>query len=120
MGPSHQEKALIASTCQQFIDDVLRPRFLPAVQPTEFNYPVDIHGQWHGARYRFVQRYRSDSEDNAGYEFDAPFVRLDWTGPDRFNIQWHRHTGAWFCLHRGKSLAQALRLMETDGILHPN
>lgn len=31
----------------------LKPRFLPAVQPTDFNYPVDIHAKWHGARYRF-------------------------------------------------------------------
>jgi len=50
---------------------------------------------------------------------DAPFVRLDWLSRDRFNIQWHRHTGAWFCLHRSESLAQALTLIETDGVLHP-
>jgi transposase len=70
-------------------------------------------------RYRFLQRYRSGFPDNLGEEFDAPFVRLDWLSRDRFNIQWHRHTGAWFCLHRGKSLAQALRLIETEGHLHP-
>lgn len=35
-----------------------------------------------------------------GEEFDAPFARLDWVSRDRFDIQWHRHTGAWFCLYR--------------------
>lgn len=24
------------------------PLFLPVIQPTEFNYPVDIRGKWHG------------------------------------------------------------------------
>lgn len=114
------ETAHITATCERFITDVLKPRFLPIVRPTKFNYPVDIHGRWHGARYRFIQRYRSGFADNRGEEFDAPFVRLDWLAPDRFNVQWHRHTGAWYCLHRGKTLAQALKLIETDGILHPN
>src|SRR3546814_11724950 len=89
------EKAHITATCERFITDVLKPRFLPVVRPTEFNYPVDIEGKWHGTRYRFLQRYRSGFADNRGEEFDAPFVRLDWIAPDRFNIQWPRHTGAW-------------------------
>jgi hypothetical protein len=118
-GPTESETALITAACQRFIDDVLKPRFLPTVHPTQFNYPVDIQGKWQGGRYRFIQRYRSGFPDNSGEEFDAPFVRLDWLSRDRFNIQWHRHTGAWFCLHRGKSLAQALKLIETDGVLHP-
>ncbi|MDH2134434.1 hypothetical protein N5J77_25190 [Sphingobium yanoikuyae] len=118
-GLSESEKARITASCERFIDEVLKPRFLPVVRSTEFNYPVDIHGKWHGTRYRFLQRYRSGFADNRGEEFDAPFVRLDWLAPDHFNIQWHRHTGAWFCLHRGKSLDQGLNLIESDGILHP-
>jgi hypothetical protein len=49
-GPLPQEKALNTAACQQFIDDVLKPRFLRVVRPTEFNYPVDIPGKWHGAQ----------------------------------------------------------------------
>ena len=47
-GPPDSEKALITAACQRFIDEVLKPRFLPAIRPTEFNYPVDIQGKWHG------------------------------------------------------------------------
>ena len=118
-GLSEPEKAHITATCQRFIDGVLKPRFLPAIRPTQFNYPVDIRGIWHGNRYRFVQRYRSGFPENLGEEFDAPFTRLDWVGHDRFDIQWHRHTGTWFCLYRGLSLADALKTIETDGLLHP-
>ena len=116
---SNDEKAAITATCQAFIDTVLKPRFLPEIIPTPFNYPIDIQGKWHGSKYRFVQRYRSGFEDNRGEEFDAPFVRIDWIGHDHFDIQWHRHTGQWFCVHQGLSLKDALHAIETDEILHP-
>lgn len=118
-GLSDLEKAAIAVTCQRFIDEVLKPRFLPAIRPTEFNYPVDILGKWHGNSYRFLQRYRSGFPENLGEEFDSPFTRLDWVSRDRIDIQWHRHTGKWFRLYRSLSLAEALKTIETDGLLHP-
>jgi hypothetical protein len=117
--PSAVEKSRITATCQRFIDEILKPRFLPAIIPTAFNYCVDIRGRWHGPRYRFIQRYRSGFPENLGEEFDAPFVRLDWISPDRFDIQWHRHNGAWHRLHRNQTLAQALKTIEDDGLLHP-
>ena len=119
MGLSDPEKAVITVGCQRFIDEVLKPRFLPTIRPTQFNYPIDILGKWHGNRYRFVQRYRSDQPEALAEEFDAPFTRLDWISRDRFDIQWHRHTGTWFCLHRGLSLVEALKTIESDGLLHP-
>ena len=113
------EKVAVTAACQRLIDEVLKPRFLPVIRPTEFNYPVDICGKWHGTRYRFIQRYRSGFPENLGEEFDASFTRLDWISPGRFDLQWHRHTGEWFCLHRGLSLAEALEMIVADGHLHP-
>ena len=120
VGLSDSEKAAITVTCQRFIDEALKPRFLPRICPTEFNYPIDIVGKWHGSRYRFIQCYRSGGLESLGEEFDAPFTRLDWISRDRFDLQWHRHTGAWYRLHRDLSLEQALKTIETDGILHPH
>jgi len=116
---SESEKVAVTIACQRFIDEVLKPRFLPAIRITGFNYPVDILGKWQGNRYRFVQRYRSGFADNLGEEFDAPFTRLDWLSHDRFDIQWHRHTGTWWRLHRALSLADAIKTIEADGLLHP-
>ena len=92
---------------------------LPVIQPTQFNYPIDIHGKWRGTRYRFIQRYRSGFPETLNEEFDSPFAALDWVARDRFDIQWHRHTGAWHCLYRGLSLTEALNAIETDPVLHP-
>lgn len=113
------ERIAVTAACQRFIGEFLKPRFLPVICPTQFNYPIDILGKWHGSRYRFIQRYRSGFPGNFGEEFDHPFVRLDWVGRDRFDIQWHRHTGAWHRLYRGLSLAEALSTIQSNGILHP-
>jgi len=97
----------------------LKPRFLPKIRPTEWNYVIDIHGAWAAGRYRFIQRYRSGMQHNRGEEFDAPFARIDRMGRGRFDIYWMRHTGKWWRLYTGVTLAEALRILETDGILHP-
>src|SRR5271157_4452125 len=70
--PDETEKQAIIAACEAFIRDVLKPRFLPEIRPTEWNYVIDIRGAWAGRRYRFMQRYRSGMEDNRGEEFDAP------------------------------------------------
>ena len=116
---SATEKVTITTTCQAFIDTVLKPRFLLVITPTQFNYPVDIQGKWHGSKYRFLQRYRSGFTENLGEEFDAPFTRIDRVGRDRFDIQWHRHTGQWLRVHQGLSLTDALHAIETSEFLLP-
>ena len=90
------------------------------VRPTEFNYPIDINGRWHGSNYRFIRRYRSGFVDNAGWEFDAPFTRLEYVAGDLFHLSYLRHTGQWHRLYCEVSLSQALSLIESDGLLHPH
>ncbi|WP_192359983.1 hypothetical protein [Mesorhizobium mediterraneum] len=118
-GADEREKQAIVAACETFIRDVLKPRFLPEIRPTEWNYVIDIRGSWAAGRYRFIQRYRSGMEHNRGEEFNAAFARIDRVGPDQFDIYWMRHTGKWWRLYAGKTLVEALRILETDGILHP-
>ena len=118
-GPDEAEKRMIIAACERFIYDILKPRFLPELRLTEWNYVVDIHGAWAAARHRFMQRYRSGVKHNRGEEFDAPSAGIYRVGKDRFDIYWMRHTGKWWRLPVGVSLVDAFRILETDGILHP-
>ena len=117
------DKSAVTDTCARFIAEVLKPRFLREVRPTPFNYPIDIFGKWRGRSYSFLTRYRSGYLVNAGEEFDAAFTRLDYLdghlAKTRFDVMWHRHTGQWYRLHASVTLDEALRLIETDGVLHP-
>ena len=81
-GLSAAEKSAVTAACQELIDNFLKPSFLSAIRPTQFNYPVDILGKWLGTKYRFVQRYRSGFPENLGEEF-GPLrpPRLDQSQP---------------------------------------
>jgi hypothetical protein len=118
--PSEAEKLAITAACEKFVVEVLRPRFLPKIRRNaEFNYPIAIYGKWHGDKYRFITRFRSDDPRSIEPEFEAPFTRLEYVGRDRFDLSYLRHTGQWFCLFRSVSLAKALELIEGQGHFHP-
>src|SRR5690349_19651850 len=118
-----EDKAAIAATCERYIAQTLKPRFLPEITPTQFNYPIDIFGKWRGSKYSFITRYRSGFPENRGFEFDSAFTRLDHredrAGANRFDVMWHRHTGEWFRLYAFLSLDGALRAMSSDELLWP-
>jgi len=118
-----QDKAVVAAVCEKFIAETLKPRFLPEIRPTQFNYPVDIFGKWRGSKFSFISRYRSGFPDNRGEEFDFAFTRLDHVEETltetRFDVMWHRHTGQWWRLYSGVTLDVALRLIATEELLQP-
>lgn len=120
---SPTEKAAIGAVCQRFIAETLKPRFLPEIVPSPFNYPIDILGKWRGNRYSFMTRYRSGSPETLGEEFDSAFTRLDHVeecvSETRFDVMWHRHTGQWYRLHLSVTLTDALHLIETEPPLQP-
>ena len=120
---SRAEKDYIAATCRRFIDERLKPRFLPEVRPTEFNYPVDLHGRWRGRSYSFLTRYRSGFSENLGEEFDAPFARLDHieekVGRVVFDVMWPRHTGRFLPLRSEATLEEAFAIIAEEGLLWP-
>jgi hypothetical protein len=121
---AEDEKAAIAATCERFIADTLKPRFLPKVRPTQFNYPIDLFGKWRGSKYSFITRYRSGFPDNLGEEFDSAFTRIDhveeYLAETRFDVMWHRHTGQWWRLHASVTLDEALKLIRTESLLQPH
>ena len=120
---THEEKRDIAVVCDKLIAGVLKPRYLPAIQVTAFNYPIDIFGKWHGNKYSFITRFRSGFAENTGEEFNAGFARLDHLEQNftetRFDVMWYRHTGRWWRLHASVTLEEALRQVGSGGVLRP-
>jgi len=117
--PSAGEKSVITAACEKLIAEVLMPRFLPKIRPTQFNYPIAIYGKWHGNKYRFITRYRSDDPRSYTPEFEAPFARLGFVNRDRFDLSYYRHTGEWFCIFEHVSLVEALDLIASDSHFTP-
>jgi len=105
---------------QRLIETLFRPRYLPEIRPSAFNYPVAIHGKMRGAHFVFMTRYRSGSDHNRGEEFDAPFARLSYAGGDRYDLGWFRHTGRWWPIAESLTLEAAIRELTRNGVLHPH
>ena len=117
--PSAGEKHTITAACERLIVDVLLPRYLPQIEPTEYNYPVAIYGKWHGNKYRFITRYRSGHANAISPEFEAPFARIDFVSRHRFDLSYHRHNGEWFCLFPAVTLEEALKLIADGNHFQP-
>jgi len=117
--PRPDEKVAIDAACERLIANVLLPRYLPEITPTEFNYPIAIYGKWHGNKYRFITRYRSDRADSFMSEFEAPFARLEYVSRDRFDLSYHRHTGEWYRLYKWITLNEALALIAEGAHFQP-
>ncbi len=118
--PSPHEKASITASCEPFIATLLVPQFLPQIRPsTTSNYPIAIQGKWHGNKYRFFTRFRTYVPRATVAEFDDPFARLDFVVTDRFDLLWHRHTGAWHCVGQRLTLAHALEKIGSEPYFVP-
>jgi hypothetical protein len=117
--PPSAEKAAITAACERLIAEVLRPRFLPEIRPSTFNYPVAIDGKWHGNKYWFLTRYHSDDPHPLATEFDAPFARLDYVSRDCFDVLWQRHTGEWHRVFERLSLTEALHRIASEPYFQP-
>jgi hypothetical protein len=109
------EKIAVTSAFQSLIANVLLRKYLPEIMPSEFKYPTAIYGKWHGNKYRFITRYRSDQPGSFTCEFEAPFAGLEYFSRDRFDLSYQRHTGEWYCLYQCIALNEALALI-ADGM----
>ena len=115
---SPTQKATIIAACEKLIQDVLIPRYLPEIRPTEYNYPISIYGKLNGLYYRFITRFKSDHPDSTAPEFDAPFARLECVG-NHFDLSYHRYTGEWIRVYEKLTLEDALARIAEGEYFHP-
>jgi len=75
------EKQAIITACEAFIRDVLLPRFLPQIRPTQWNYVIDIHGAWAG---RYVHAALPVGMDHNRGRSSTPLSRASTERPGSF------------------------------------
>ena len=117
--PKPDEKRVIIAACNKLLADVLLPRYLPTIKPTEFNYPIGLLGKWLGNKYRFLTHYRSGFPENLGEEFEVPFTRLEFVKSGYFDLSYYRHTGEWYRLLTHLSLEETLKTIAEGGHFAP-
>ena len=72
--------------------------------------------KWHGSSVRFILCIKDTRDDAIALEYEIPFARIEYCGPDRFLCAYMRHTGEWFdmCFGQPESLTECLRMVAED------
>jgi hypothetical protein len=113
-------KAEVESKARELIDTVLKPKHVkPPPKAQRWNYIIDIGTKWYRSYFYFVSTYACPGPNALAPTFESKFARLEYVGPDRFNLSYMRHTDEWWEVHQGLTLDQCLELIRDDGLFQP-
>lgn len=113
-------KATISGKAATLIDEILKPQYVRERDPShDYNYMVDIFGNWHGRYFYFCSRYNCPSPKAIAPSFNAKFARMECVGDDSFNLSYMRHTGQWVEVFQGLSLDQCFEEIANNPIFEP-
>ncbi len=106
-------KSHVEIIADALIQDVLKPKYVePPPQNSDHNYLVDIFSKWYRNYFYFCSKYNCPSPRALSPSFEDKFARLEYVGPDRFNLAYMRHTGQWVEIYSGLSLEECLNEIE--------
>ena len=106
-------KAQVKTRADTLIHTVLKPKHItPPPKDTDFNYLVDIFSKWYRHYFYFCSRYNCPSPRALSPSFEDKFARLEYVGPDLFNLAFKRHTGQWVEIYSGLSLEECFNEVE--------
>jgi hypothetical protein len=113
-------KSHVENRANQLIETFLKPTFIqPPPEEPRFNYLVDITSKWYRNYFYFCCRYCSPGPNAISPYFEDKFARLEYTGHDRFNLAFMRHTGQWQELYQGLTLDECLQAIQEEPFFQP-
>jgi hypothetical protein len=117
---SNAAKAEMQRRGEELIASSLKPRHLkPPPEDQEFNYLVDIFLKWHGNSLLFCSKYNCPSPNAISPSFEDKFARIEYAGPNQYNLSYRRHTEQWCEIGAGLTLDQCLEAIKEDPLFTP-
>ena len=109
-------KAEVAQKSQQFLERVLKPKYIKKPRPNEkFNYVADVFTKWRQGFLYFCATYHCPGPNAMSPSFEHRFARLEYIGDKRFNMAYMRHTGLWWQIRERLTIDQCLAEVAQDG-----
>jgi hypothetical protein len=110
----------VTKKANELIETFLKPKYLqPPPENPQFNYIIDIYGQWYRSYFYFCSRYCCPGPNALSPTFEARFTRLQYAGNGSFNLAYMRYTGQWWEVYRGLSLDECLARIREEPLFHP-
>lgn len=85
----------------------------------DWNYRTDLYSKWYRNYFYLCSRNESQSPNRLADAFEDKFTRLEYVGPNRFNLAYYRHTDQWWTIYEGLNLEECLRSVEEDPMFQP-
>jgi len=102
------------------VENILKPRFIePPPKEYDYNYLVDIFTKWYRNYFYFCSKYNCPGPNAISPSFESKFARLEYAGPNNFNLSYMRHTEQWIEIESELSFDQCLKIIEEDALFNP-
>ncbi len=113
-------KAKVKVKADSLINKVLKSTHIK-IPPENYryNYLVDIFSKWYRHYFYFCSKYNTSGPNALSSSFEEKFARLEYIGPDEFNLAFKRHTGQWVVVGFGLSLEECLDEIEKEPYFIP-
>ena len=99
----------------ELVEVILKPKCLkPPPIDNDLNYVADIYTRWYRNYFFFCARYNSPGPHEIMPFFETKFARMEYVGPDQFNLSFMRYTEQWVQIYTGISLEKCLEMMKED------
>ncbi|MBI4322263.1 MAG: hypothetical protein HY675_27535 [Chloroflexi bacterium] len=103
----------VEARARELVESVLKPLHVkPPPDDEGFNYIVDIGTKWYRSYFYLFATYRSPGPTALSPSFEAKFARMEYTGANRFNLAFMRHTGQWVELYSDLTVDQCLQAIK--------
>ncbi len=110
----------VSEKANALVETLLKPKFIKPPSPDErFNYIVDIFTKWFRGYLYFCATYHCPGPNATSPSFETRFTRLEYAGPDRFNLAYMRYTEQWQEVYRDLSLDECLESIREEAFFWP-
>lgn len=117
-----QVKADLQQKADELVETVLKPKYIqspPAPDQFQHNYIADIYTKWYRHYFYFCAKYCVPHPDAMVPFFEAKFSRLEYTGRERLNMSYMRHTGEWVNIYSDLAIEECLVAITEDSLFEP-
>lgn len=113
-------KTDVENQANELIETFLKPTYIkPPPEDYEFNYLVDISSKWYRNYFYFCSQYNCPGPNAIRPYFDDKFARLEYVGPDTYNLSYMRHTGKWQPVFFELTYEVCLQEVRKNPLFHP-
>jgi len=106
-------KVQVESKADTLIQSKLKPMHIkPPPKESDHNYLADIFSKWHRNYFYFCSKYNCPGPNAISLSFESKFARLEYVGPNTFNLAYMRHTEQWCEIYYELTLEECLDAIE--------